>query len=414
MDLETLQALINLYKSRASANLLSIIMDEAEGPRAHQTVLELLRLLSGEFLTNEEFAALRRKACRFCLAAEDFELAERLARGSDLPEDRLMRARALYELNRAQEAAAVYRQAVAKDPAIRNRELERLLGIRPGLTLSPVPAKIISLATYSRRESRGNQEPVDRDKPRQAGHFDEERVLTFAQIAGLDHIKTEIRHRIVQPYLKPSLFEQYRQKPGGNILLYGPPGCGKSLIARAIAGESDGRFLSISPEDIFDRYFAEAEKRLRSLFEEARSSTPAILFFDNFELFLAAGRSSGATSGLSGAIAVLLDELNGAIHDNGGILVVAATNAPWELDPSLLEAWIFNRALYAPPPALKARLSILGQSIANVPGHDKVALDKVAQKTAGFSGSGLWALSDWVCYAALTKALAGVPHAGLS
>ena len=86
------------------------------------------------------------------------------------------------------------------------------------------------------------------------------------------------------PYLKPSLFERYRQKPGGSLLLYGPPGCGKTLIARATAGESDARFLSINPEEILDKYAGEAEKRLHVFFDEARAEPPAILFFDDFDV----------------------------------------------------------------------------------------------------------------------------------
>ena len=109
-------------------------------------------------------------------------------------------------------------------------------------------------------------------------------AVTFGDVAGLDDIKAEICRRIVLPYLKPSLFDRYKQKAGGNILLYGPPGCGKTLIARATAGESDARFLTVNPEDIIDRYTGEAEKRLHVLFDEARSDTPSILFFDDFDV----------------------------------------------------------------------------------------------------------------------------------
>ena len=298
MDSETLQALIKVYRARASTDLLSIIMDEAEGPQAQAAVLELLHSLSPESLADNEFAPVRRKACHFCLAAEDYDLADRIARASELPEDRVLRARALHGLSREQEAAALYRQAISQDPAIRNRDIERLFGIRPSPNITPSPAKIIPLSTYSsRRENKTEQDRRDSA----ADFIDDfaDVAVTFGDVAGLDDIKAEIRRRIVLPYLKPSLFDRYKQKAGGNILLYGPPGCGKTLIARATAGESDARFLTVNPEDIIDRYTGEAEKRLHVLFDEARSDTPSILFFDDFDVlaFRRAGLPSGGGAG---------------------------------------------------------------------------------------------------------------------
>ena len=162
MDSETLQALIKVYRARASTDLLSIIMDEAEGPQAQAAVLELLHSLSSEFLADNEFAPVRRKACHFCLAAEDYDLADRIARASELPEDRVLRARALHGLSREQEAAALYRQAILQDPPIRNRDIERLFGIRPSSNITPSPAKIIPLSTYSsRRENKTEQDRRD-------------------------------------------------------------------------------------------------------------------------------------------------------------------------------------------------------------------------------------------------------------
>ncbi len=352
MDHETLQALIKVYRARASTDLLSIIIDEAEGPQARTAVLELLRSLTPDSLSDDGFAPVRRKACHFCLNAEDFELADRLVRASEHPEDRALRARALQGLNREQEAAALYRQAILQDPAIRNRDLERALGIRPGANFPPVPAKIISLNTYSaRRENRPEQERRDVVADAFLDDFDDAAV-TFGDVAGLDDIKAEIRRRIVLPYLKPSLFDKFKQKAGGALLLYGPPGCGKTLIARATAGESDARYLSINPEDIIDRYAGEAEKRLRVLFDEARSDTPSILFFDDFDV-LAFRRTGLPPEAVPALIAAFASELDGTQRNNAGLLIVMATNAPWALDHALFRAGRFQRILLVPPPSLE-------------------------------------------------------------
>ncbi len=411
MDHETLQALIKVYRARASTDLLSIIIDETEGLEAQAAVLELLRSLSPDLLLDEELAPIRRKACQFCLNAKEFELAERLARGSDRPEDRVMRARALLGLKREQEAVAIYRQAVAQDPALRNRDLERLLGIRAGSGVS-APAKIISLNTYSsRRENKGEPERGDTLAEAYLDDFDDATV-TFADVAGLDSIKAEIRRRIVLPYLKPSLFERYKQKAGGNLLLYGPPGCGKTLISKATAGESDARFLSVNPEDVLDKYAGEAEKRVRVLFDEARSDTPAILFFDDFHI-LASGPPIRQSDAGPALIQAFSSELDGTLRNNAGVLVIAATNAPWLLDPEVFRAGRFYRPIFVPPPALEARKKILANSVSGVPGHDKVDFDRIGRRMAGFSGADVRALADWACEAALAKALSGTSEASI-
>jgi transitional endoplasmic reticulum ATPase len=409
MDQETLQALIEVYRARASADLLAFLIDEAEGSAARASVLSLLRAVPHETFFTEEFAHVRRKACQFFLEVGDFELAERLTRSPEQPEDKVMRARALHGLGRDADALLMYRQALTQDPAARNRELERVLGMRAKLHSTTPPAKVISISNYSSKRESGSESPRS-GAPSDASLDDfDYGAVTFNDVAGLDAVKAEIRQRIILPYLKPSLFERYRQGPGGSLLLYGPPGCGKTLIARATAGESDARFLSVSPEEILDKYAGEAEKRLRVFFEEARSDPPAILFFDDLHV-LAFKRETFDPEAAPALIPVMLSELDGTSRNNSGVLVLAATNTPWALDPAFLGAGRFQRAMYIGAPAAQARKQILSAASAKVPGHAKLPLDRIMKRTEGFSGADLKALADWVNHAALTKVLAGAPE----
>jgi SpoVK/Ycf46/Vps4 family AAA+-type ATPase len=184
------------------------------------------------------------------------------------------------------------------------------------------------------------------------------------------------------------------------------------MIARATAGESDARFLSVNPEEILDKYAGEAEKRLRVFFDEARSEPPAILFFDDFDVLAYKRRVDAETA--PALISAFLSELDHTVRNNSGMLVIAATNAPWALDPALFRAGRFQVAMYVPAPSIEARKKILSASIAGVPGHDKLALDRIARKLAGLSGADLKALADWVNNTALSKVLGGAQDASIT
>ena len=402
MDYETLQALIEVYKGRASTDLLSIIIAEAEAVQGA-------------------------RRCSICCARfRPDAFRGKLRAGAPpglpiLPQCRRIRAgrAAGPRLGSARGPGYAGASAArpwpgaggnfalppghAQDPAMRNRDLERVLGVRPGTDYSQ-PAKIIPLTNYSaRRENNRQHERLDL-VPETFLRISDDAAVTFGDVAGLSDIKNEIRRRIVLPYLKPTLFERYRQKPGGSLLLYGPPGCGKTLIARATAGESDARFLSVGPEEIIDKYAGDAEKRLRVFFDEARAEPPAILFFDDFEL-LAYKRDSSYNDAAPALIAAFLSELDSTLRDNSGVLVIAATNAPWTVDPALFRVRAVPAHDLHPAAASRCTDQDLSDAIAGVPGADKAAVDRIARKTAGYSGADLRALAVWANTTALGKAL---------
>ncbi|HEY2515811.1 MAG TPA: ATP-binding protein, partial [Polyangiaceae bacterium] len=215
----------------------------------------------------------------------------------------------------------------------------------------------------------------------------EHKRVTFAEVGGLEAVKEQIRKKIILPFRKPSLFQRFKKKVGGGILLYGPPGCGKTLLARATAGECNAKFFNVALSDVLDMYIGESERKLHALFEEARRTTPSVLFFDEIEA-LAGKREYTREATSSKIVSALLTELDGFAQNNTGVLILGATNVPWALDPAVRRPGRFDRVLFVPPPDKPARESIVrilleGRPIA---GADAAWL---AERTSGFSGADL-------------------------
>jgi SpoVK/Ycf46/Vps4 family AAA+-type ATPase len=232
---------------------------------------------------------------------------------------------------------------------------------------------------------------------------DRERV-TFADVGGLDAVKEDIRMKVVLPYRRPDLFAAYGKKAGGGLLLYGPPGCGKTLLARATAGECDAAFLNVEIDQILDMWFGESERKLAAVFEEARRRAPAVLFFDEVE---AIGGSRQQMRGRPGQTLVnqLLAELDGVAGRNERLLVMAATNAPWFVDQALRRPGRFDRVVFVPPPDRPARLEVLRLHLRARPVEPSVDLGALAEKTPEFSGADLLDLVERAVETPLREAL---------
>lgn len=247
------------------------------------------------------------------------------------------------------------------------------------------------------------------EEPPAAGEMHLERPrIAFADVGGMDAVKEEIRMKIIYPMTHAEMFKAYGKSIGGGILLYGPPGCGKTYLARATAGEIRAGFLAIGISDVLDMWIGNSEKNLHELFEQARRNRPCVLFFDEVDA-LGASRTDLKQSGARHLVNQFLSELDGVERSNEGVLILAATNAPWHLDSAFRRPGRFDRILFVPPPDADARASILRVLTKGKP-LDRVDFDHLGKKTDGFSGADLKAVVDQAVEAKLKEAFAsGIP-----
>ena len=238
--------------------------------------------------------------------------------------------------------------------------------------------------------------------------FLEKPDINFSDVGGLDAIKKEIDLKIIKPIDNAELYAAYGKKIGGGILLYGPPGCGKTFLAKATAGEINAGFINVSLNDILDMWHGNSEKNLHNIFTKARENKPCVVFFDEIDA-LAAKRSDMLQSAGKKVINQFLSELDGIQHDNDGILIIGATNTPWHLDSAFRRPGRFDRIIFVPPPDLKSKeriieLKLLGKPFMNVD------FKKVAKQTKNYSGADINAIVDIAVESKLEEALlSGIP-----
>ncbi|GGJ18145.1 ATP-binding protein [Deinococcus roseus] len=230
---------------------------------------------------------------------------------------------------------------------------------------------------------------------------------TLEDVAGMQQVKDRIHRTLLGPLRNPGLTSMYGKSLRGGMLLYGPPGCGKTHLAKAIAGEMQARFLSISLTDVLDMYIGQSEHNLKGLFDSARKRTPCVLFFDEMD---ALGRKrSLVRNSNSNAIHQLLMELDGK-ENNDGLFVLAATNAPWDVDAALRRPGRLDRTILVLPPDREARLAILQMNFRNKP-TENLDLNWLASQTEDYSGADLKHLCDTATEYALSDSLrTGVPR----
>jgi transitional endoplasmic reticulum ATPase len=225
----------------------------------------------------------------------------------------------------------------------------------------------------------------------------------FDAVGGLDAVKASLERAVSWPLTYGPLFEAADAAPPSGVLLHGPPGTGKTLLARAVAAESGVNFIHVAGPELLDRYVGESEKSVRELFDRARQTAPAIVFFDEVDAIASTRGGGGDTEVTERVVSQLLTELDRAA-ENPSLVVLAATNRREALDPALLRPGRFEQHVEVPLPDEAARRAILAVHTREKPLADDVDLDALAERTAGFSGADLEAL----CREAAVRAVTAV------
>jgi SpoVK/Ycf46/Vps4 family AAA+-type ATPase len=238
--------------------------------------------------------------------------------------------------------------------------------------------------------------------------FLEKPDIKFADVGGLENVKKEIDLKIIKPLDNAELYAAYGKKIGGGILLYGPPGCGKTFLAKATAGEINAAFINVSLNDILDMWHGNSEKNLHNIFAKARQNTPCVIFFDEIDA-LAAKRSDMLQSAGKKVINQFLNELDGIQHNNEGLLIVGATNTPWHLDSAFRRPGRFDRIIFVPPPDNVSKIEILQLKLKDKP-TENIDFKKIAKRAKNYSGADINALIDIAVESKLEEALeTGLP-----
>lgn len=303
----------------------------------------------------------------------------------------LIYAKLLLQIKDSNAAKDAYENAIAIDENLKDAFLESQINLSNQKNEQPEPQKI-KLGGFD-GDMDEDEKSIEIERPE----------ISFSDVGGMDKVKEEIRMKIIHPLEHPELYKMYGKKIGGGLLMYGPPGCGKTHLARATAGEVNANFISVGISDILDMYMGQSERNLHAIFQRARDMKPCVLFFDEVDA-LGANRSDMRQSAGRHLINQFLSELDGVEANNDGVLILAATNAPWHLDPAFRRPGRFDRILFVPPPDEIAKASILQIHLKEKP-VGNIDYAKVVKKTADYSGADMKALVDIAVESKLDEAI---------
>jgi SpoVK/Ycf46/Vps4 family AAA+-type ATPase len=372
-DWETRAHLIDEHLAAGQAQRAAQLLQAA--PEIPDTEVDAIRKAKVELETNPPAAQLT--------------LENILSRNKACAQAYLLLAKIFHKRGLREEARKKYGAATMIDESLHDAALEAWLGT----SNAPSPAENTTPAP-DRNEDDELPVAVLAQAPAAVPDIIDEPELpktTFDDVGGMEDVIQRIRMNIIYPFKNPEVFKKFKKKPGGGILMYGPPGCGKTHIARATAGECGATFMAISITDILSKWLGESEQRLHQLFELARRRSPAVIFIDEIDAI--GGSRSNASSTMAPIVNVLLTEMDGVAAKNENLMVLAATNTPWRVDDALRRPGRFDRILFVPPPDVPAREAILKIHLRDLP-VEKLELGKLAQLTDRFSGADLRAVVE--------------------
>ena len=289
-------------------------------------------------------------------------------------------------------------EALCKEAAM--RALRRIL---PDIDLEAesIPAKILSKLVVEMRDFEEALKEIQPSALREV--LVEVPNVKWSDIGGLQEVKKQLQEAVEWPLKYSDLFEQTGAKPPKGILLYGPPGTGKTILAKAVANESEANFISIKGPELLSKWVGESESGVREVFRKARQAAPTVVFFDEIDAIAPVrGSGYGDSHVTERVVSQLLTELDG-LEELQRVIVLAATNRPDIVDPALLRAGRFDRLLQVPAPDKKARVEILKIHTAKNPLADNVDLEKIAEKTEGYTGADLAGLASTAVMMALEE-----------
>lgn len=302
-------------------------------------------------------------------AARSMAALSKDAIGEELRESRRQTAERLLELARDCEAAAKENRRAA--PAR-----------RPGNT--------------SGGSGAGSAQPGEKEGETSAQQWivKEKPDVRFADVAGLESVKEDIRLKMIYPFEHADLAKQFGIRPGGGVLMYGPPGTGKTMLAKAVAGEIDATFFRIAPSDVLSKWVGEAEQNIKKLFDAAAGEKRSIIFIDEIEALVPARRDDGS-SVMQRVVPQILQGVEGFDRKDGrAVLLMGATNVPWQLDPAMMRPGRFDEKIYIPLPDIVARQKMLEMYLLKRPLDQRVDLSALAARLDGFSGADIKHICD--------------------
>lgn len=302
-------------------------------------------------------------------------------RNGDYPKARM------HYLMAAKYLCAMANETDAEFKQERLKKAQRLIDIAKELEGKEKVQRVKGAKAQSSKDAGVQSVPVDEEIETKADKW----IVTnppktsFDDVAGLEDVKKVIALRVIYPLRHPQVTSRFRKKAGGGVLLCGPPGTGKTMIARAIACELDATFMSIRCSDIMSKWVGSAEKNIRELFSAARRYERCVIFMDETEAIVS--RRGGDSTVMNRVIPEFLSQVDGLEKRENMLLLLGATNRPWDMDEAALRPGRFDEIIYVPLPDEQARLKILESNLKDVPRAEDIDIGEVARRLEGYSGA---------------------------